>query len=393
MAKRIGLLTGGGDAPGLNSCLKTIVYDAIDQGYEVVGIRKGWEGLLAYDPADPMTHTNNAMIMSKSRVRAIDRVAGSFLHASRINPSQVKAKDVPPFLSIRRKGKESFDLTDHIKRVIEDLRLEGLIMLGDNAALTYAARLSEEGVPLVGIPKSVHNDISGTSYSLGFSTAVGRGVEFVHELRQTAASREEIAVVSILGRRSGVSAMIISLLASSDRTLIPQVHCDPERLGKLLLDDKRMTPNNYAVLIMSEGATIAPEHLSQYGSDVESMAHITGERSNGALVTHVLQKVTGQRLLHQPLSYLLGTGAPDGWDLLMGTNFGLMAVGLIAEGKTGRMIAFRPKEGPIGVPIQQISQPRHINIEKFYDATTYKPKRTIFRAATGAVSVERQRNF
>lgn len=386
MAKRIGLLTGGGDAPGLNSCLKAIVYDAIDQGYEVVGIRKGWEGLIAYDPADPMTHTNNAMIMTKARVSAIDRVAGSFLHASRINPSQVQAKDVPPFL--RRKGKESFDLTAHIKRVIEHLKLEGLIMLGDHAALTYAARLSEEGVPVVGIPKSVHNDISGTSYSLGFSTAVGRGVQFVHELRQTAASREEIAVVSILGRHSGVSAMIISLLAGSDRTLIPQVDCDPERLGRLLLDDKRMTPNNYAILIMSEGATIAPEQLSQYGGNVESMANIIGERSNGALVTHVLQKVLGQRLLHQPLSYLLGTGAPDGWDLLIGTNFGLMAVALIAEGKSGRMIAFRPKEGPMAVPIQQISQPRHINIEKFYDATAYKPKRTIFRAATGAVSVE-----
>ena len=388
MRTRIGLLTGGGDAPGLNSCLKTIVYDAISQGYEVVGIRKGWEGLIAYDPADPMTHANNAMIMTKSRVRSIDRSAGSFLHSSRLNPGAVKFKDLPPFLSKRGGAEEKVDLTEHIKRVIEHLQLDGIILLGDGAALNYAARLSQEGVPVVAIPKSVHNDIAGTAYSLGFSTAVGRGVQFVHEVRETAASREEIAVVSVLGRQSGVSTMLIGLLAGTDRTLIPQFPCNPEQLAKLLLADKRTTPNNYAILTMSEGARIEPDKLALYGHDFERMANLMKQRSNGALVSYVLQEIIGQRVLHQPLSYLLRTGVPDGWDLLTATNFGVIAVHLVSEGHYGRMVAFIPKKGPIDVPIERINQPHRLKIEEFYDAATYQPKRSIFKAATGGTLMD-----
>ena len=177
--------------------------------------------------------------------------------------------------------------------------------------------------------------------------------------------------------------MLIGLLAGTDRTLIPQFPCNPEQLAKLLLADKRTTPNNYAILTMSEGARIEPDKLALYGHDFERMANLMKQRSNGALVSYVLQEIIGQRVLHQPLSYLLRTGVPDGWDLLTATNFGVIAVHLVSEGNYGRMVAFIPKKGPIDVPIERINQPRRLKIEEFHDAATYQPKRSIFKAATG----------
>ena len=264
MAKRIGVLTAGGDAPGLNVCLKAIVYSAIDRGFEVIGIRKGWEGLLRYDPNNPDTHAANAMIMTKSRLRDIDRTSGSFLHSSRLDPSEVSPQVLPSFLQHLRQGDKPVDTTAHVARALERLQVETLVVLGDNAALNYAARLSKEGVPLIGVPKTVHNDVNGSDYSIGFSTALARGVQFVHEVRAMAGSREEIAVVEILGRTTGLVTLMTALLASSDRALIPEVSFDPERLAKLLVEDQKSNPNNYAILTMSEAATIAPENALKY---------------------------------------------------------------------------------------------------------------------------------
>ena len=228
MAKRIGILTAGGDAPGLNVCLKAMVYNAIDQGYEVIGIRMGWEGLLNYDPNNPDTHAANAMMMTKARVRDIDRTSGSFLHSSRLDPHEVGPSALPPFLKHLDRGDGPVDATDHIKRALEKLGFEALVVLGDNAALNYAARLSGEGVPLVGVPKTVHNDVNGSDYSLGFSTALGRGVRFVHEVRAMAGSREGIAVVEVLGRSTGLVTLLTALLAGSDRALILEASFAPE---------------------------------------------------------------------------------------------------------------------------------------------------------------------
>ncbi|MBI5563770.1 MAG: 6-phosphofructokinase, partial [Chloroflexi bacterium] len=218
MTKRIGILTGGGDAPGQNVCLKALVHNATDHGFDVVGIRQGWSGLLNYDPDNADTHSGQIIILSQSRVRDIDRQPGSFLHASRLNPAAVRPQTVPYFLRSQLRGDEPIDLTAHIKRVIEKIGLSALIVLGDQAVLSYAARLSREGVPVIGIPKTVHNTVNGSDYSLGFSTALGRGVHFVHEVRAMAGSREEVAVIEILGRESGLTTMLISLLAGVDRT-------------------------------------------------------------------------------------------------------------------------------------------------------------------------------
>ncbi len=388
MAKRIGILTAGGDAPALNVCLKAVVYNAIDRGYEVIGIRKGWEGLLYYDPENPDTHAANTMIMTKSRIRDIDRTAGSFLHSSRLDPHQVSPEAVPSFLQEMRQGDQPFDeaqgrlvdLTDHIKRVLEKLQLETLVVLGDNAALNYAARLSKEGVPLIGIPKTVHNDVNGSDYSLGFSTALGRGVQFVYEVRAMAGSREEIAVVEVLGRSTGLVTLLTALLAGSDRTLIPEVAFDPEALVSLLLEDQKLHPNNYAILTMSEAARVAPEKAPRYARELSRMD--TRVSGSGAMVTEILENLTGQRLIFQPLSLLLRTAVPDGQDLLGAMNFAMLAVNLLAAGKTGRLVAYRQQENYVDLPIETVTEPGgNINVAEHYDATTFCPKPGILWAS------------
>ena len=380
MAKRIGILTVGGDAPGLNVCLKAVVYNAIDRGYEAIGIRKGWEGLLYYDPENPDTHAANTMIMTKSRIRDIDRTAGSFLHSSRLDPHKVRPAAVPSFLQQMKQVDQPVDLTGHIKRVLEKLQLEALVVLGDNAALNYAARLSGEGVPIIGVPKTVHNDVNGSDYSLGFSTALGCGVQFAYEVRAMAGSREEIAVVEVLGRSTGLVTLLTSLLAGSDRTLIPEVAFDPEALASLLLEDQKLHPNNYAILTMSEAARIAPEKAPRYARELSRIdSRVSG---SGATVTEILEHLTGQRFIFQPLSLLLRTAAPDGQDLLGAMNFAMMAVNLLTAGKTGRLAAYRQQENYIDLPIETVTEPGgNINVADYYDAAKFCPKPGILWAS------------
>ncbi len=377
MAKRIGLLTGGGDAPGQNVCLKAIVYNAITDGFEVLGIRKGWEGLLNYDPDNPSTLGDNAMTLTKIRVRDIDRTPGSFLHSSRVDPNRVTKDAVPDFMRSSHTGAGPFDLTDHIKRAIDKLQLEALVVVGDRNAMCYAARLSKEGIPVIGVPKTVNNDISGTDYAIGFSSALGRGVRFIQEMRAMAGSREEIAVIETLGVTTGLTTMLISFLSGGDRALIPEVPFDPERLASHLMEDQRNNPTNYAILVMSEVAQIHKDMVGKY--QLPTDLRVTG---NGPIVTQILEDITARRMVFQPLSYLIRTGEPDGQDFLGAVNFGIMAVNLIAEGKSGRMTTYRQLESYIDMPIEIACQGMgNVNVAEHYDDMAYKPKSSIIWAA------------
>jgi len=380
---------GGGDAPGQNVCLKAIVYNAIDRGYNVVGIRKGWEGLMYYQPENTTTHADNVMILNKSRVRDIDRLGGAYLHSSRLHPGHVSPEQLPVFLQARKKGNEPVDITDHIKQVLSKLQLDALIVLGDRVMLEYAAQLGREGVPIIGIPKTVHNNVGGSDYCLGFSTALARGVHFVQEIRAMAGSREEIAVIEILGRSTGLTTLLVSLLASADRTLIPEVQFDPEKLAALLMEDKRANPTNYSILVMSEASTMEPDKAVKYVASTHVINEMAGERQigarvtgAGAIVTEVMENITGQRCLFQPLSYLIRTGEPDGQDLLGAMNFATLATNLLAAGKTGRLIAYRQGENYVDVPLDVVTQPApHINVTDHYDARLYTPKSSVLWAA------------
>jgi 6-phosphofructokinase 1 len=405
MAKRLALLTAGGDVPGQNYCLKTLVHLAGDHGYETIGIRKGWEGLVRYNPEDPTTHSDNVTVLTAGRVRDIDRLGGSYLHSSRIDPGRVDPKVLPRFFGQLCQSDRPVDLTGHIRRVLERLQVECLIVLGDNRALQYAAALSDQGVPVIGIPKSVHNDVNGSHYCLGFSTALARGVQFVHEVRAMAGSREEVAVVEVLGRTSGLTTMLISVLSGADRTLIPEVPFDPEQLAALLVQDKRSNPNNYAIVAMSQGAKIVPERAMEYAPELSRLAQssllaqVTAAKAQevgatpdeytlagatqmgtevsgaGAAVTEILEHLLGQRLIFQPLSYLIRTGQPDGQDLLGAANFATLAMQLLSQGGVGRLAAYRRGENYVDLPLAIVHQPEdEPPVAERYDARTCSPR-------------------
>ncbi|NCF68513.1 MAG: phosphofructokinase [Chloroflexi bacterium] len=384
MSKRVAILTGGGDVPGLNMCLKSLVYRVIDLGYEPIGVRKGWEGLMQHNPRDPSTFSQQFIELTKNRVRSIDQTPGSFLHSSRIDPRDTPVTHVPGFLSLDRD--ENRDLTEHIISVVEHLGLDGVVVLGDDDTLRYAAYLCEKGLPIVAIPKTIHNNIRGTDYTLGFSTGLARGVDFIHQLRALAGSREQIIVVETFGDHSGYSALLIAYLADVDRVLIPEVPYDPKILAYLVSQDKHMTPSNYAIVTVTNGARVAPDKLAiaqEYLSSYNYAEILYGEEtgaaatewlhSSGLIAAELLQNLTGEEVFFQQLSYLMRTGTPDGQDLLGATNFGLTAAQLLREGKFGRMTAFQRHHTWTHIDLVEAAQEeKMVDIDAWYDAKNYK---------------------
>ena len=407
MNKRVAILSGGDDVPGLNMCLKSLVYRAIDFGFEPIGVRKGWEGLLNYDRRNRSTYGANFIELTKTMVRAIDRTPGSFLHSSRINPMQMPCQQAPEFL--RESGAETQDLTEHIKEVVQRLGFEALIVIGSNDTLREAAHLSQQGVPIIAIPKTVHNNVYGTEYTLGFSTGLARGVAFIHELRALAGSREQIAVVETFGLTSGYSSLMVAFLSGADRVIIPEVPYDPEKLAYLVIRDKSQNPNNYATVIVSDGSRIVPEkitevtpHLSlrsrsqvlrlmtdekaealreecDLGGVVEAGTSMAG---SGMVAAELLKYLTGQEVFLQSLNYLLRTGAPDGQDLLGAANFAMLAARLLKEGRFGRMTAFQPHDAWTDVDLHIVTRgERTVNVDAWYDVNNYQPKVTLIWSA------------
>jgi ATP-dependent phosphofructokinase / diphosphate-dependent phosphofructokinase len=369
---RIGILTGGGDVPGLNACIKAVVERVSDQGHEVLGIRRGWSGLLTTDLDDPETANANLVRLDPSAVRTIDRSGGTVLHTSRTNPGRVKAKDVPAFLEGQLEGEEPHDFTPHVLRVLENQGVDVMIPIGGDDTLSYALRMHEEGVPVIAVPKTMDNDVHGTDYCIGFSTAVTRGVESIHNLRTSAGSHERIAVVELFGRYSGETSLITAYLAGVDRAAISEVPVDIQKLARLLLADKASKPSNYAMLTISEGATLK-------GGDVM----VTGEADPyghrklggiGALVGQLLKEITGQGIVYQQLGYLVRSGRPDSLDLMVAINYGVMAADLALEGSSGRMVALRGGTYT-NVPISVTREgEKRVDVDELYDADAYRPK-------------------
>jgi len=369
---RIGILTGGGDVPGLNPCIKAVVNRVSEAGHSVTGIRRGWGGLLHANPEDPDSWNEHMVELTPATVRTVDRTGGTFLHTSRTNPGRVTPDDVPDFLAHRAEGDGPFDFTDHSLKVIEKLGIDVLIPIGGDDTLSYGLRLHEEGVPVIGIPKTMDNDVHGTDYCIGFSTAVSRGVQFIHNLRTATGSHERIAVVELFGRYSGETALVTAYLAGVTRSIISEVPFDIDRLADLLMEDKATNPSNYAMVTISEGARML-------GGDiiVRGEADAYGHRKLGgigALTGELLKERTGEGIIFQQVAYLMRSGSPDSLDLMVALNYAVMAADLAMEGASGRMVALRGgtyTSVPISVTGEGV---KRVDVDELYDPEGYRPK-------------------
>src|SRR5437868_7029578 len=266
---KIGILTGGGDVPGLNPAIKAVVNRAVSAGHEVLGIRRGWAGLLYYNPDNPVDAAQWLEPLDRESVRTIDRFDGTHLHTSRTNPGTVRPRDLPPFLEGHYKPGENgaIDCTPHVLRVIERLGLDLLTPIGGDDTLSYAVRLHREGVRVVAIPKTMDNDVYGTDYCIGFSTAVTRSVELIHALRTPSGSHERIAVIELFGRNSGETVLISAYLSDADRALIAEVPFQVGHLAELVMQDREDNPSKYAIIVISEGATMLGGSIMERGDE------------------------------------------------------------------------------------------------------------------------------
>jgi 6-phosphofructokinase len=375
---KIGILTGGGDVPGLNACIKAAVMRASEEGHQMVGIRRGWAGLLETNLDDDESVARNIIPLNRQVVRAIDRTGGTFLHSSRTNPAKVKAKDVPHFLrdpdhlEAEAQDPRPRDFTPHVLKNLEFLGIDVLIPIGGDDTLSYGQHLHSAGYPVVAIPKTMDNDVYGTDYCIGFGTAVTRSVQYIHQLRTSTGSHERIAVVELFGRNSGETSLISSYLAGVDRALISEVPFDPEKLAEMVMHDKRANPSNYAMVTISEGAHMVDGKVVEFGE-----ADAYGHRKLGGIgqiTGEALQKLTGENIIYQPLSYLMRTGAPDALDLMVAHNYANLALDLIISGTRGRMVALR--DGTYThIPMSQVTSGiKRVDVDELYDVTEYRPK-------------------
>ena len=369
---RIGILTGGGDVPGLNPCIKAVVNRATAAGHEVLGLRRGWGALLDTNPEDSDSVSRNTEQLDPMHVRTIDRSGGTFLHTSRTNPGKVRSSEVPPFLSDSVEGDGPFDFTDHALKVLDHLGIDVLLPIGGDDTLSYGLRLHQEGVPVIAIPKTMDNDVCGTDYCIGFSTAVTRGVDFIHDLRTSTGSHERIAVIELFGRYSGETSLLTAYLAGVDRAAISEVPVDVNRMADLLSADKRSNPSNYAMVTISEGAVLEGGQMVLSG-DADAYGH-RKLGGIGAVLGEEIKRITGEDIIFQQLAYLMRSGSPDSLDLMVAMNYATMATDLALEGRSGIMVALRGGTYTT-VPISEIGEGgRRVDIGELYDVDEYRPK-------------------
>ena len=353
---RIGILTGGGDVPGLNACIRSVTLSADDLGWGTVGFRRGWEGVMAIDPTDPASVAAHSLKLGREAVRGIDRTGGTILHTSRRDP----------------RTHEDGDRTGHVVDVLERLGIDAMVTLGGDGTLRFSAHLAAQGVPVISVPKTMDNDVFGTDYCIGFSTAVSRSVEAINSLRTTVESHERIGVVELFGRRSGETALLAGFLAQVDRTIIAEVPADLDVLLPLLAEDKATNPANYAICVISEGATIKGE--GEGGGEIGKPAVERLEIGVG----HRLGRAIGERLgagsVIQELAYLMRAGEPDAMDRMVGFAFGGLAIQLLQRGEKARMVTLT--DGNYShVPIDTLLKgTKSVDVSGLYDASAYRAR-------------------
>jgi 6-phosphofructokinase len=373
--RRIGILTGGGDVPGLNVAIKAVTLRAADHGIEVLGLLRGWASLLNIDPADPASIAAWTAPLPPEAVRKIDRTGGTILHSSRTNPSNVKPDGVPAFVRADDrvpKPDGKIDCTRHAVRAIEALGLDALIAIGGDDTLSFADILHRSGVHVIAIPKTMDNDILGTDYCIGFSTAVTRSVDMLTNFRSAVGSHERIGVVELFGRHSGQTSLYAAYLAEVDRAIIPEVPFDVERLARLLTDDRAKCPSNYAIVTISEGALVKGGSRSESG-DEDAFGH-KKLGGIGQSTANELKRLTGIDMMFQHLGYVIRSGPADTLDRMVAKSYGILALDQLAAGKSGILVALQGG-AYVTQPLDVVAGgSREVDVAALYDAENYRPK-------------------
>jgi 6-phosphofructokinase 1 len=373
--KRIAILTGGGDVPGLNAVIKSVVYRATEVGYEVLGIRRGWEGLTHIRPESGMDETY-LRVLDRGNTRAIDRTGGTILHTSRTNPRKMRDKGLPPWLSAADRsrfetGDGVFDLTPLVLDHLAALGVDVLVTIGGDDTLSYSQVLVNEGVALVAIPKTMDNDVQGTEYCIGFSTAITRAKEAINRQRTTLGSHERIGVFRIFGRDAGFSALYTAYVTSA-RCVIPEAPYDLDALAALLKADHAANPSRYAFVITAEGAIWQGAVMTDVG-EADAFGH-RHKANVGEALAYELRARTGIETLASELTYDLRSGEPDSIDSMVATTFANVAMDLVEAGTTGRMVAIQDgKYAHAPLPDPALG-PRMVDVPVMYNATRFRPR-------------------
>ena len=374
----IGILTGGGDVPGLNPAIRAVTIRAIREGYQVVGLRRGWAGIMEVIRDPDADNAENYEILSENIVNKKGRTGGTFLHTSRTRPSRVPKDDVPPHLKDTYDD-EINDLTDEVVQNLEYLGIDYLIPIGGDDTLSYAVELYQEGVKVVGIPKTMDNDVPGTDYCIGFSTCVTRTIDMTHNLRTTAGSHERFLVLEVFGRYAGFTAMLPTMAGAANRCVIPEHKFDIEQLTELLAHDRFKNPSRYSIVLVSEGAMFEGGEMVFKDSTTDAYGH-KKLGGIGDLVSEELKERSAKyndgkkiNIVNQKLGYLVRGGNPDAIDSIVPMAYGNLALDLIMEGVHGRLVVL--KNGRYdNVPIEVItSRSKVVDVEKHYNTDRLRP--------------------
>ena len=374
----IGILTGGGDVPGLNPAIRAITIRALREGYRVVGIRRGWAGLVDYLPDPKADNSDNIQVLSESIVNRAGRTGGTFLHTSRTRPSHLPQGRVPDHLT--GYDQPVNDITRDVLRNLNHIGVDVLIPIGGDDTLSYGKRLHDEGVHVVAIPKTMDNDVFGTDYCIGFSTCVTRTIELTHRLRTSAGSHERFLVIEVFGRYAGFTALLPTMAGAADRCVIPEHAVDVEQLTELLTGDRNRNPSRYAVLLVSEGARLTSHAgMSFEGEEIDMFGHRKlggiGDKVSAALTEYSKKFNKGRRIdvVNQRLGYLVRSGDPDALDSIVPMAFGNLALDLILKKQFGRLVSIH-RGYYDSVPIANVTaEKKVVDVPKYYQTERLRP--------------------
>jgi 6-phosphofructokinase 1 len=381
----IAILTGGGDVPGLNPAIRAITVRAQREGYRVLGIRRGWAGLVDMVPDKGADNSAHVQMLSEEIVNRAGRTGGTFLHTSRTRPSHLPRPLVPDHLADSYPDDVN-DVTPHVLKNLEFLGIDYLVPIGGDDTLSYGHRLHNEGVKVVAIPKTMDNDVPGTDYCIGFSTCVTRTIELTHSLRTTAGSHERFLVIEVFGRYAGYTALLPTMAGAADRCVIPEHPFNVERLLELLLEDRARNPSSYAVALVSEGATVTGGEMMFEGLEVDQYGHKklggVGDRVASMLKELSPKRSQGRRVnvVSQRLGYLVRCGNPDALDSIVPMAFGNLALDLILSRTSGRLVSVRNGVYD-SVPVDVVvGRKKVVDVHRFYNSERLRPKyKTLIR--------------